>query len=88
LLHALSLAREWSPHVERPGYLGTLTDVAWSLVDQRRFDYLDRNDLGPFVQGWWNLLGALPVVPQRRVIGPASESEAVGHPQDWTHTSS
>jgi len=48
-LHLHSILREEYPLVERPSFAGTLRDITVSLVTQPRFDYLSRDDPGPFV---------------------------------------
>ncbi|QLH81759.1 carboxylate--amine ligase [Halosimplex pelagicum] len=68
-LHALSLFRFDSPHVERPGYAETLRDIAVSTYRQPRFDYLSLDDPGPFLQDCSTLLAELPAVPRLQVKG-------------------
>ncbi|ELZ30491.1 hypothetical protein C475_00065 [Halosimplex carlsbadense 2-9-1] len=67
LLHALSLFRFDSPHVERPGYAETLRDIAVSTYRHPRFDYLSLDDPGPFVQDCSTLLDELPAVPNLEI---------------------
>ncbi|MFA9427628.1 carboxylate--amine ligase [Natronorubrum sp. A-ect3] len=45
--------------VEKPSMTEAVTDVAWSLYDQPRFDYLSRDDPRPFVRDLWNTLSTL-----------------------------
>ncbi|MFC7194895.1 hypothetical protein ACFQL4_09900 [Halosimplex aquaticum] len=67
LLHALSLFRFDSPHVERPGSAETLRDIAVSTYRHPRFDYLSLDDPGPFLQDCSTLLAELPAVPDLQV---------------------
>ncbi|QPV64138.1 carboxylate--amine ligase [Halosimplex litoreum] len=68
-LHALSLFRFDSPHVERPGYAATLRDIAVSTYRHPRFDYLSLDDPGPFLQDCSTLLAELPAVPRLQIGG-------------------
>ena len=48
-LHLYSILSEEYPLVERPSFLGTAREVGRSLLRERRFDYLSRDDPGPMV---------------------------------------
>ncbi len=50
LLHLYSVAFEDYPLVERPSFLRTARDIGASLVRNPRFDYLNGDDPGPFLQ--------------------------------------
>ena len=50
LLHLHSIAFDDCPLVERPSFSRTVRDIGESLVRHPRFDYLDRDDPGPFLQ--------------------------------------
>ena len=77
LLHALSLFRYDSPLVDRPGVPGRLWEIVSSCYRQPHFDYLSRDDPGPFVQDWWDLVGDLPGLSKLRLPG--------GRPVEWDH---
>ncbi len=49
VLHLHSILREEYPLVERPSFAGTVRDIAVTLVTEPRFDYLSRDDPGPFI---------------------------------------
>ena len=68
-LHVLSLLRNDSSLVERPGVLSTVRDIAASIVEHPNFDYLSLDDPGPFVQDWWALLLEVPGVPDVHLPG-------------------
>jgi len=48
-LHLHSILREEYPLVEAPSFLGTARDIGESLLRERRFDYLSRDDPGPMI---------------------------------------
>lgn len=48
-LHLHSILREEYPLVDRPSFVRAARDIAVSLVTQPRFDYLSRDDPGPFI---------------------------------------
>lgn len=50
MLHLHSILFDDYPLVERPSFARSLAEIGASIVKQPRFDYLDTNDLGPFVQ--------------------------------------
>ena len=59
LLHLHSILTEDYPLVDRPSFVRTAFDVATSLVRHPRFDYLDTDDLGPFIRDLHLALGHL-----------------------------
>ncbi|WP_137285106.1 carboxylate--amine ligase [Halorussus salinisoli] len=56
LLHLHSILFEDYPLVERPSFARTAFDVVTSVLRDRRFDYLDPDDPGPFVRDVRNAL--------------------------------
>jgi len=56
-LHLHSILAEEYPLVDRPSFLGRSLAVAGSLLAHRRFDYLSRDDPGPFVRDLRNTVG-------------------------------
>lgn len=50
LVHLHSILAEDYALAERPSALGTVLDIAMSLVEHSRFDYLSRDDPAPFVR--------------------------------------
>ena len=48
-LHLYSILGEEYPLVETPSFLGTAREIGRSLLRERRFDYLSRDDPGPMV---------------------------------------
>ncbi|RQG90963.1 carboxylate--amine ligase [Natrarchaeobius chitinivorans] len=59
LLHLHSVFTEEYPVVDRPSRVQTVIDIGTSLVRQPRFDYLDLDDPGPFLQDSRNVIGEL-----------------------------
>ncbi|QLG63998.1 carboxylate--amine ligase [Halorarum salinum] len=54
--YLVSVLRDDSPHVERPGLLGTLREQFRSMYRQPYFDYTHPDDLGVFVRGFQQLV--------------------------------
>ncbi|MHC3437786.1 carboxylate--amine ligase [Natrialbaceae archaeon A-gly3] len=59
LLYLRSILVEDVELVERPSFPSALADVAWSLYEHPRFDYLRADDLGPFVRDMRNAFDEL-----------------------------
>lgn len=57
LLHIHSIIADNYPLVNRPSLTKTVLDIGLSLVRHPQFDYLDIDDLGPFVQDLRNTIG-------------------------------
>jgi predicted ATP-grasp superfamily ATP-dependent carboligase len=57
LLHVHSILADDYPLVDRPSLTRTVFDIGVSLVRHPRFDYLDMDDLGPFIQDLSNTVG-------------------------------
>ena len=70
LLFLHSVLTEDYPLVERPSFPSALRDVVASIYRHPRFDYLDREDPGPFIQDLRNLL-ADAINPRRTVLSKA-----------------
>ena len=79
LLYLHSVLTEDYPLVERPSFPGALREVATSIARHPRFDYLDREDMGPFVRDFRNLL-ADAVHPKRTVLSKAPGIGTVAEP--------
>ena len=80
LLYLHSVLFEDYPLVERPSFPSALRDVLASIYRHPRFDYLDRDDPGPFVQDFRNLI-ADAISPRRTVL---SKAPWIGAPEGHT----
>jgi predicted ATP-grasp superfamily ATP-dependent carboligase len=70
LLYLHSILTESYPLVERPSFAKALLDVTASFVRHPRFDYLDADDVAPFVRDVTNTLG---YIREEGATAPADE---------------
>jgi predicted ATP-grasp superfamily ATP-dependent carboligase len=76
LLYLHSVLTEEYPLVERPGFPSALWAVLSSIARQPRFDYLDRDDPGPFFQDLRNLVSDA-VTPKQPALGGKPSFDAI-----------
>ena len=76
LLYLHSVLTEEYPLVERPGFPRALWAVLSSIVREPRFDYLDRDDPGPFLRDLRNLVHDA-FNPKRPTLGAAPKLDAL-----------
>jgi len=73
-LHLKSILVDDYPLVERPSFAGRSLSIAASLLRHRRFDYLSRDDPGPFLRDLRNTVAATVGDTSETQHGPAAKA--------------